>query len=731
MYRLTIRQLWAHKLRFALTGLAVVLGVAFMSGTTVLTDTMSKTFDDLFATANADVDVVVQQPATMDSATVGEVRGRVPAALVDEVRRVDGVAEAAGTVQGYAQLVRADGSVASTDGIGMTIGANWTDAALSPFDLADGRAPATGDEAVLDVATARDQGWEIGDRFSVLTADGPVAFSLVGTVTLGDIEGIPGSSLVATTDARAQEVFGEPGTFDTIVVAGTDGTDPVDLSARIDDALGTGTYDVMTGEEDTANEQDQFHEDLAFMSSFLLAFAYVSLFVGVFIIYNTFSIVVAQRKRDMAMLRAIGASRRQLLRSVLLESTIVGVVASAIGLAGGVLMSMGLRALLGAVGLDIPDGDLVISSGTITTAFVVGIGVTILSAIAPAIRAGRVAPIAALREVSSDRSATSIVRTIAGLLVTGLGVAAFAAGVAGDGSDAVSMLAMGAVAVVLGVFVLGPVIARPVVAAIGSPLPRLSGTVGRLARENARRNPKRTSATASALMIGVALVGFITILAASTERSVEAAVDRSMRADYVVDSGAWAEGGFSPRLAEAIAAEPELATVSPYRGSPAVVDGRTGEVQAVETSTFGDLFDLEFTQGDLASVAEGSIAVKDDVAAEHHLALGDRMEVQFPDGTTSLEVAAIYQDDIAGADATDYVVDLSTFEANVADQFDRKIFVGAADGVSAEASRAALDAVTADYANAEVLDQAQFKESITSGIHQMLNLIYGLLALAV
>jgi putative ABC transport system permease protein len=730
MYRLTIRQLWAHKLRFVLTGLAVVLGVAFMSGTTVLTDTMDKTFDDLFATANQDVDVVVQQASTIDS-PMGDVRERVPSETLDAVRSVKGVELAAGTVEGFAQLVKADGSVASTDGLGMTIGANWIDEAISPFDLATGHSPRGPDDAVTDVATATREGWSLGDTFSVLTGDGPHELTLVGTATLGDVEGLPGSSLVAVNDATAQKLFGEPGKYDGIMVTAEEGVAPATLVKAIDAELGAGTYDVLTGTQDTKAEQDSFQEDMAFFSQFLMAFAFISLFVGVFIIYNTFSIIVAQRKKDMAMLRAIGASRRQLLIGILLESLLVGIVASAIGLVGGVGMSMGLRALLGAVGLDIPSGELVISTGTIVTAFVVGLTVTIASALAPAFRASRVAPIAALRDVSSDQSATSVARAIIGLGITAAGVAAFAAGIVGEGASGMRLLGTGAIGVIIGIFVLGPIIARPVVRIIGWPAPRLSGTVGRLAQENARRSPKRTAATASALMIGVALVGFITILAASTEQSVERAVDRSLRADYVVDSGSWGDGGFATTLADDVAAEPEVAAVSPFRSTPTEVDGRSAELQAVETSTFDQMFDLKITEGSLPEVGDGELAVRAKEATKQHLAIGDTVPVTFSTGTADLKVAAIYTDAISGTGDSNYLVDLSTFEAHVTDQFDRKIFVAAADGVSAEESTTVLEAAIAEFPNAEIQDQAQFKESITSEIHQMLNLIYGLLALAV
>jgi putative ABC transport system permease protein len=726
MYRLTIRGLWAHKLRFALTGLAVVLGVAFMAGTMVLTDTMGKSFDGLFESANADVDVIVQQPETVE-AEFGDVRERVPASAIDTIRNVEGVESAAGTVGGFAQLVKADGTVASPDGLGMTIGANWVDESVNPFDLADGHVPEGADQAILDKGTAEREGWSLGDTFSVLTQDGPQEFTLVGTATMGALEGIPGSSLVAVDDATAQALFGQADHYDSVAVAAADGVASTALAERIDTALGQGTFDVLTGEADTAAKQAQFQEDVSFFNQFLMAFAYVSLFVGVFIIYNTFSIVVAQRKKDMAMLRAIGASRRQLLISVLIESIVVGIVASAAGLAGGVVMSTGLKALLATVGLEIPAGSLVISTGTVVTAFVVGLTVTLLSAMAPAVRASRVAPIAALRDVSIDRSSSSLVRTFVGLGITGLGVAAFAAGVVGDGKSAVQLLGMGAVTVVLGIFVLGPVIARPVVRVIGWPAARLSGTTGRLARENATRSPKRTAATASALMIGVALVGFITILASSTKESVGAAVDRSLRADYVVESGAWDKGGFAPALADEIAALPQVAEVSPMRGSPAEVDGHSTVVQGVDTTTIGNLFDLEVVSGSIADVHDGAVAIKSDEAEKYGLAVGDRVEVRFPAGTTTLSVAALFDSDLP----ENYVVDLPTYEANVTDQFDQRIYVKAADGIAAADSRHALEEVTAGYANAELQDQAQFKESITAEIDKMLNLIYGLLALAV
>jgi len=517
MFKLTYKGLWAHKLRFVLTGLAVVLGVAFMAGTMILTDTMGRTFDGLFDTANKGVDVVVRRAATVDGGFAGTaVRERVDSATLARIKGIDGVDTAVGSITGMATLVGPDGK-ASTSGMGGTMGTNWVDdARLNPFAIATGRAPQTPDEVVLDQSTVTKDGRKLGDPVTVLAKGDPRTLTLVGTATFGDADGIPGSTLIATTDATAQVLFAEPGAYDSVVIASDGRQDPEALSARVGAALGTERFETLTGAADTANNKADLKEELGFFSTFLLAFAYISLFVGMFIIYNTFSIVVAQRSKEMAMLRAIGASRRQVVKSVLFESITVGLLASAVGLGVGVLMSFGLRALLGAVGLDIPGGSVVITPTTIVTAFLVGSVVTVLSALAPALRASKVKPIAALRDVAVDNSGASLRRTITGMIITGAGVTAFAAGVIGSGSGALAMLGVGAVITIVGVFVLGPVIARPVMGGLGIPIAWLSGTTGRLAAENAKRCPKRTSATASALMIGVALVSFITILATST-----------------------------------------------------------------------------------------------------------------------------------------------------------------------------------------------------------------------
>jgi putative ABC transport system permease protein len=406
----------------------------------------------------------------------------------------------------------------------------------------------------------------------------------------------------------------------------------------------------------------------------------------------------------------------------------VGAIAGGIGLVAGIGMSVLLKGLLASVGLEIPSGATVVSTSTIVISFVVGVTVTVVSALAPAIKASRVKPITALRDVSVDRTGVSIKRVLTGLLVTGLGVAAFAAGVVGEGSGAMQLLGLGAVVTILGVFALGPVIARPVVRLIGWPAAR--GVTGELARENAIRSPKRTAATASALMIGVALVGFITILAASTKASIAENVDKSLRGDYVVESGAFDEGGFTPALAGQLTALDEVDAAVPLRTTNVgAFDGST-MLQATDTQNIESVFDIEAIEGAVEDIGPGEVSVERSEAEAHDLTVGSTVVLRFArTGDVPLTVVGLHEPTMDSG--YPYLVDLTTYDANVTDVYDQKIFVGTADSVDAATSRAALEGVLSTYPNAELQDQAQFKQSITENIDRMLNLIYGLLALAV
>jgi putative ABC transport system permease protein len=679
MFRLTWKGLWAHKLRFALTGLAVVLGVAFLSGAQVLTDTMGATFDGIFENANQGVDVVVRGAAAIDVTLEEPVRERVDAHALGVVRDVPGVDVAEGSIQGQAVLVGPDGKAEAASAFGGVIGANWIDdGRLNPFTIAAGHAPTEADQAVID--------------------------------------------------RTAQELFAEPGAYDRILVASDGSTSAAALATRVETALGApDTFEVLTGEADTADSKADLKQGLGFFSNFLLAFAYIALFVGMFIIYNTFSVVVAQRAKDMAMLRAIGASRGQVVRSVLLESLAVGVIASGAGLVAGIGLSFGLRALLEGVGLDVPTGPIVIEASTVVGAFAVGTFITVVSAVLPALRSSRVKPITALRDVAVDASASSVARTAAGVTVLGLGVVSFAAGSAGSGSP-LALIGLGTMIAISGVFVLGPVLAGPAMLALGAGAEAASGTTGRLAKANATRNPKRTSATASALMIGVALVGLITILAASTKASIADTLSESLQADFVVTGGAFGAGGLSPEIAADLSAVPGVDLVVPARSTPVSVAGTTTEVAGIDTASLPSVADVGVTGGRLGDVSGGAVAVEDHKAKADGLSIGDTITMTFGrTGPVQLTVAAFIDRPPPGFDGIVYLVDLDTYEANVTDQFDRQLFVNVADGVRPAALEAALER----WPNANLQDQAAFGDSVRGQIDIILNLVYGLLALAV
>ncbi|HEX2699339.1 MAG TPA: FtsX-like permease family protein [Acidimicrobiales bacterium] len=727
MFRTTVKNLAARKLRLLTTSLAVLLGVAFMAGTLVLTDTISRTFDGLFTEVNAGTDAYVRGKTAFDS-DFGDQRQRLDASVVDAVRGVEGVAVAEGSVQGFAQVVDKKGNPIGDPNMGApTFGANWgDDDDLNPFELAEGRAPKADDEVVIDRATAKAGKFSLGDAATVLTQAGPIREHVVGIATFGGADSPAGASFALFTEEAAQKYVTEPGKVDAVKVVGEHGVDDAELVTRIQAVVPYGA-EVLTGAEITAEDQSSVEEGLGFFNTFMLAFAFIALFVGSFIIYNSFSILVAQRGREMALLRAIGASRRQVLGSVLIEAIVVGTIASLVGLGAGIGVAALLKALLAHLGIDIPAGGVVLGARTVVMSFVAGLGVTVAAAFFPARRASKVPPIAAMRDLAVDESGGSRRRAVAGLAVTGLGALLMASGLFAGG--AISSVGIGATLVFVGVAVLGPILARPLSRVIGAPLPRLRGMPGTLARENALRNPKRTSATAAALMIGVALVGFITILASSTKSSVAAAVESSFTGDLVVDSGSFGIGGLDPDLAGQLAGLPELAAVSGLRMAPVKVDGSGVLLPAVDPTTIERIIDLGVTGGSVEDLGANEIAVLDDTAKDKGWRLGTTVPVLFAEtGEQPMTVAAIYTEkELAG----EYLVGLPAFEANVADQFDIQVLMTAADGVSLDEARAAVERVTAGYPQAEVRDRQEYVDGQTEEVDAILNLIYALLSLAV
>ena len=536
MWKLTRRGLWNHKRRLISTSLAVVLGVAFLTATLTLGDTMRGGIDQLLEHGNAETDVVVRNATKYGSDDMVE-RGRLEGGLVDELAQLDGVAVAAPSIEGFAQIVGSDGDPIGGNGP-PTLAGNWiADPRLNPYQVVEGRAPAAAGEVVIDRRSARLGELEVGDHTTLRTPD-PLDVEIAGIAKFGSVDGVAGASYVAFTNDQARDVLvGGADEVSSILLIGDDGISPEQLRSTVASALPS-EAEALTGDEIIAETQDDIEADfLGFFETFLLMFAGVALLVATFSIHNTFSILVAQRTRESALVRAIGASRGQVLRSICAEGLAVGVVASGIGLGAGIGLGYGLRALIESFGVELPNAGLVVTTSTIVAALVVGVVVTFLASITPAIKGSRVAPLAALRENAIDRSGASKWRAAFGTLALGGGVALTITAVTNSAimnvGSALGRAGLGALATLVGAVALGPVVARPASALLGSPLAAFHGS-GRLARRNAMRNPRRTSGSASALMVGTAVVALFATVAASIKASVGDVVEQSFSGDLVI-----------------------------------------------------------------------------------------------------------------------------------------------------------------------------------------------------
>ena len=716
MFALTIKELVAHKMRMLSTVFAVLLGVTLMSGTLIFTDTLTATFDNVLDDARAGVDAMVRAESDVDM-PYGQVGTRMDAGIIDTVRGVDGVDASALQITGYAQLVDADGDVVGDQEQAPAFGFNWIDVpALNPYVISDGRAPASDGEIVIDRGSADKGHFVVGDTATVLTQDAPVEFTITGIARFGTADSPGGATAVLFTDADAQRYLSSPGQVDGIAVEAADGVSQDEMVARLSEAVPD--LEVVTGATLVAEDQAALHEAFGPFKIFLLVFAFVAVFVGAFMINNTFSITVAQRTKQLAMLRALGARRRQVLRSVMTEAVAIGVAGSGSGLAAGVGVAAGLKAMFVSAGVELPEGPMVISPGSMLISAAVGISVTVVSAWLPARRAGKVPPVAALRELAVDRTGSSRRRPVIGTGITAVGVALLLAGLGGSG---IELVGLGALLALIGVAVLGPVLARPVVGAFGLVL-RHRGATGDMAVRNAQRNPKRTARTASSLMIGVALVAFIAVVAASVKTSFGGSVKETFTGSHIVDSGTFdGRGGFSADLANDLSADPGVETISEERGSPAVVNGSEKLLFGFTGSTIGQIFDLGNVEGDLSTLGANGLAVDADTANERGWTIGTEVPVTFASGEQRFTVLATFDN------ASEWVgkefVDVEAFATYMPAQLDARIYAIGDD--------AAIRDVSAAYPSTEVLDADQFLEQVTGELDVILGVIYALLALAV
>ena len=730
MTGLTLRGLIARKARAILTGLAVLLGVAMISGTYVFTDTINSTFDKVFETANEGVDVVVSGRSEFDT-DQGPVTQEVPDSLVNRIEEVPGVQLAAGNVEDFASIFMENGDQVETGGAPPLLFSRPPER-FDPLEYVEGEPPAGPQEVAINKGTADKEDLKIGDRVSLVGRAGRENFTISGLATFGDVESLGGATVSVVTLPVAQTLADQPGRVDSIQVAAEPEVTAQELVTRIDRAL-PDTVEVKTGQQDADDEAESIQNSLSFLNTLLLVFAGIAVFVGAFIIFNTFSITVAQRTREFALLRTMGASRRQVMRSVLLEALIVGVVASVIGLVAGIAIAQGINALFKALGANLPQEGLVLETRTVIVALLVGTIVTVLSSLAPARRATRIPPLAAMREEAAVPPPPTRRRKVLSWAL--LLISAALIGLTLFGGASLPLLGLGAILLFIAIALLSPRLVPPIASAVGYPMERLRGVAGRLARENSMRNPGRTAVTAAALMIGLALVTFVAVLADGVKASIDDTVSADMRADFVVQN----KEGFtpiSPETGEAMAQVPGVETVSPLNTSQAKVDGVSGKPfgSGIDPATFDRVWDLHIDEGPpnvLSALPRNGVALEKNWADSNGFDLGDALRMTTPVGQAlDLRVYATYED--KGALVGDFVLRGEVLRRRFGVRDDLFAFVAVQPGADPKTVQARAERVLEQrFPIAEALDRQEFQDNITGQVDQFLILIYALLSLSV
>ncbi|MFG2141602.1 ABC transporter permease [Streptomyces sp. NPDC048650] len=728
MFRTALRNVLAHKARLLMTVLAVMLGVAFVSGTLVFTSTISDAFQKSSEKGYDNVDVAIRPHASGHAAGRPGAAPRLDQKLLDAASRAPGAASATGTVSGFTAIADKKGELIG-NGFS-TRGGNYfpgQDGKDGRYPLRDGAAPKGPHEFALDAHTADKAGYEVGDTVR-MSVDGPVREQrLTGIYTTDDGTVAAGGSLALFDNATAQKLFATPGEYSEIDVKAANGTSQTALKAAVDKVLPKDA-EATTGKKLAGDQAEQIAQGMDGMKTALLAFAGIALFVGIFIIANTFTMLVAQRTRELALMRAVGASRRQVTRSVLIEAFLVGAVAAVAGLAAGVGIGAGLRALMGNTGASVPDGPLVVSPSTVLASLVVGIVITVLAAWLPGRRAAKIPPVAAMNSVHAAATTKSlVVRNTLGALFAGAGAAAVLVATGMD--DGKALMGGGAALLLIGVFILTPLLSRPLIA-LTSPVLRMFGISGKLARQNAVRNPRRTAATASALMVGLTLITGLTVIAGSVQQGIDKMATASLKADYVVSMAS--QSPLSPEVAEKLGDLDEVTASSPLRNSPARIGTGTGTGTEYLTGVNGKDFDkvtrLDFTEGSLGALRGDRTVVDDATAKEKGWHPGSRFPVTFEDGKKgTLTVSGVYQGNqmIKGI-----ILDNATLAPHQKQITDMQVMVKTADGATAASKESLVKALGKNPA-ITVADKKDVSDGIAQVFTLMLNMLYGLLAMAV
>jgi putative ABC transport system permease protein len=734
--RVALRGLLGRKLRAALTAIAIVLGVAMVSGTYVLTDSIDRAFDNIFTDSRQGSNAVISGKSAFDlSEGSGVSAPSFSESLLREVRAVPDVAEAEGSVDGEAQIIGEDGKAIVYGGapnLGFSI-ANG-DSRFNPLQLVDGAWPGDS-QVVIDASTADKEGFKIGERVGIQGEGRVQQLEISGIVKFGSVSTIGGATLAGFDLPTAQRIFDKAGKLDEIAVAARSGVSDEQLVQQLQQILPANT-EVQTAAEQARSDAEDTDEFISFLQTFLLVFAGVALFVGSFVIANSLSITIAQRTREFATLRTLGASRRQVLTSIIIEALVVGIVASVIGLFLGLGLAKLLFWLFDAVGFTLPNTGLLFETRTIVVALLVGVLVTLLASLRPAVRATRVPPIAAVREGATlPESRFARFRTIGALLLTALGFAALLFGLFGSGLDTTQILlfmGLGALLVFFGVALFASKLVPALATALGWPAARMGGAAGQLARGNAKRNPQRTASTAAALMIGLALVTLVAVLGQGIRSTFTDAVDKIFVADYAIT----AQNNFSPipiEAAEAAGQAPGVREVASVRTGEALVYGDPSFITAV-TPNAGSAINLEWKDGSQAVFSElraDGAFVDEDFAKDHDLTVGSPIAITTPTGKKlDLTVKGIFDPPAGGSPFGNVTMSSDTFDANYDQPQNLYSFVEADGGVT-EANTRSLNQALADFPNAKAQTRQEFKDNQVSFLNNILNILYVLLALSV
>ncbi|MFJ2298588.1 ABC transporter permease [Oerskovia paurometabola] len=741
MLRVALRNVRAHLVRLGMSILAVVLGVSFVAGTFSLREMLAATFDGIVDSSSADVLVRGEEESsalTQENASAGAVRNPIPADLTDTIEEVDGVAHAFADYTGPLVLVGANGTPPPTTGA-PTFGLAYR-AEDPATPLTEGAAPSGPEEFALEAATAQASGLAVGDTTTLVVAGQITEATLTGVVDMG--ASMAGASIVFFDEATAAEAFAPDGAVSAITVLAEDGVSEQelrdDVAAALEASSPTEAVEVVTGQVARDEAREDIASMLGFIETFLLVFAGISLFVGGFIIANTFAMTVRQRQREFALLRAVGASPLQVFSSILVQAAIIGTLGGALGILGGLGLVTALKSVFESMGMDLA-GEIPVDASMIVVSLVLGIVVSVASAALPARRAALVAPVEAMRDDSPAQAGSLRVRGIIGAVVAGAGAGAVVLAVvqaaADDAASTGGLLGLGAVGVVVGTLLLAPVVARGVLHVMSAPFVAWAKPLGTLARGNVTRNPRRTASTAGALMIGMSLVGAASVLAASMQASMKNIVTEESLADLVVQS---ATGTVPSGAVSDISDLPEVGRADSMTADRYFV-GAAGEpagdaaalfVLGVDPSLFGQTWRTEAVEGDLDTLADGQVSVLRATADDEGWELGDELTLRSQLGSADVTIGSVFDSPALGVPVV--VPDTVFAELSAAPaEMSTMLLLQAADGVTQAELDTAVTAAAKPYMIVSVMDNEEFISSLASRVNQMLTILYALLGLSI